>query len=389
MAAERGASRPGEGIYPYETRSGTQYYFKYRKSDGRSATKRGFASLRAARRERERIMVSAALGEQASTTETFGDCFDTWLRNRRPYLEPGTYLDYETHGRKRLAALRPVRLTKLSTPVVETWLARVAQDGDYSPKTINNALATLVACLNDACRKGKLPRNPAAGVQRLPTGHIERDYLRLTEIPRYLNACTDAYRPLAELLIATGMRISEATALTWLDVDFENSAIRVLRSGKPTGDGSTKGDRYRSVDFGPRLARMLRDLKARQEEHGAAGNARAVFAGSGRWASTASAVRLDRNTVSRSWHKAALQDAGLRDMPLHSLRHTAAATWLTTGKPLIYVQRQLGHASITTTERCYGHLEKTFLDGAAAETEAAIWGTSPTSVGDVDPSRTP
>jgi integrase len=85
---------------------------------------------------------------------------------------------------------------------------------------------------------------------------------------------------------------------------------------------------------------------------------------------------MDRSTESRSAHKRALRDASLRDMPLHSLRHTAAAAWLTTGKPLMYVQRQLGHASITTTERCYGHLEATFLRGAAAETEVAIWGAA-------------
>jgi hypothetical protein len=46
MAPERHAARSGEGIYPYETRQGTRYYFKYRKSDGRSATRRGFASPR-------------------------------------------------------------------------------------------------------------------------------------------------------------------------------------------------------------------------------------------------------------------------------------------------------------------------------------------------------
>ena len=84
---------------------GTRYYFKYRKSDGRSATRRGFASPRAARRERERVVVSAAIGGQTSSTETFGEFFDTWLRNRRPYLEPGTHSDYEVHGRKRLATL--------------------------------------------------------------------------------------------------------------------------------------------------------------------------------------------------------------------------------------------------------------------------------------------
>jgi integrase len=374
MAAEQGSTRSGDGIYPYETRAGTRYYFKYRKSDGRSATKRGFASPRAARRERERTVVSAAMGEQLSTTETFGEFFDSWLAHRRPYLEPGTYTDYDVHGRHRLASLRSIKLTKLSTQTVESWLAGLAAEERWAPKTINNALATLVACLNDAARKGKLPRNPAARVQRLPAEHIERDYLRLHEIPAYLDGCEPAYRPLAELLIATGLRISEALALSWNDVDFENGAIRVLRSGKRDGDGSTKGDRFRSVDFGPRLATVLRDAKARQQEHGVGGEGSSpLFPGPGRWASTEGAARMDRSTVSRSSHKRALRQAKLRDMPLHSLRHTAAAAWLTTGKPLMYVQRQLGHASITTTERCYGHLEATFLKGAAAETEAAIW----------------
>jgi hypothetical protein len=47
-------------------------------------------------------------------------------------------------------------------------------------------------------------------VPRLPVGHIERDYLRLGEISRYLDGCSHVYRPLAETLVATGMRISEA-----------------------------------------------------------------------------------------------------------------------------------------------------------------------------------
>jgi integrase len=38
---------------------------------------------------------------------------------------------------------------------------------------------------------------------------------RRSEIPLYLAACSDLYRPVAELLIATGMRISEALGLRW------------------------------------------------------------------------------------------------------------------------------------------------------------------------------
>jgi integrase len=116
----------------------------------------------------------------------------------------------------------------------------------------NNALATLAACLNDATRKGKLVRNPAARIQRPPSGHLECDYLRLDEITGRLAACSATYRPLAELLIATGLPISEALGLTWADVDFDNGAIRVLRSRKRGGVGSTKGNRFRSVDVRPR-----------------------------------------------------------------------------------------------------------------------------------------
>jgi integrase len=59
-------------------------------------------------------------------------------------------------------------------------------------------------------------------------------------------------------------------------------------------------------------------------------------------------------------------------MPLHALRHTAAATWLTTGHGLIFVARQLGHRSITTTEQHYGHLELNLFSAALDDTDDAI-----------------
>jgi integrase len=56
----------------------------------------------------------------------------------------------------------------------------------------------------------------------------------------------------------------------------------------------------------------------------------------GPWQSAGVARPLDRNTVSRNWHKQALEDAALRDIPLHALRHTAAAAWLAAGNSLMY-----------------------------------------------------
>jgi integrase len=370
-----------DGIYRYTTKDGEQrWYVKYRDSTGKSSTKRGFTSPRAAAKARAKLVQDAGDGAFVINVVTFGDLFDRWLAERRPYLEAGSYHDYRRHGEQRFTSLRAVRLTQLTTQRLRAWIAELVATERWAPKTINNALTALVSCLNYAKAEKLITTSPAGAVDRLPEAHIERDYLRLDEIRQYLESCSDAYRPLAEILIATGMRISEALALVWRDVDFDNGAIRVLRSRKAGGgNGSTKGDRYRSVDIGQRTIAILRELQLDQAGVGRGRPEHAVFSGLGRWESTAAADKLDRNTVSRSWHKNALRDAGLRDMPLHSLRHTAAATWLTTGQPLMYVQRQLGHRSITTTERCYGHLEGSFLKQAAAQTESAIWGSVETT----------
>ena len=167
-----------------------------------------------------------------------------------------------------------------------------------------------------------------------------------------------------------------------LELESTGGVIVVYRSRK-RGEavGSTKSDRFRAVEIGPALTEVLRDHLARKAESTAGDQAQAhVFVmpvrarkrEHGRWASEGAGEPMDRTTISRDWHKAALQDAGLRDMPLYALRHTAAAAWLAAGNSLMYVQRQLGHADIGTTERYYGHLERHVLAAGAAATEEAI-----------------
>jgi integrase len=375
------------GIYAYRTASGVRWRFVYRRSDGTQTTKRGFASERAARDARRRLIEQVERGEVRHTKETFGVYWERWLARRRPYLEIGTWSGYEIAGRRRLLPkFGPRSLGELSVDDVREFVAELASavDADeLSAKTVNNALGTLVVCLNSAVEDGLLAVNPALRVQRLPPAHIERDYLRLDEIPRYLDACSDVYRPLADLLIGTGLRISEALALRIGDLELEDSGgtVVVYRSRKRDAVGSTKSDRFRSVEIGPALCEVLRKQSARRAIDGARGRAesllfvmpvRTIKRSQGRWESAGVSRPLDRNTVSRAWHKDALEDAALRDMPLHALRHTAAAAWLAAGNSLMYVQRQLGHADISTTEHYYGHLERRVLAAGAIATEEAI-----------------
>ena len=212
------------------------------------------------------------------------------------------------HGEKRLKPFfGDMKPSAVSAGDVRRYVAEQVADGRFSVKTINNALAVLRVFFAHLEEDGDIARNPARSSPgareriKLPPVHREMDYLRTREIPRYLDACDEAYRPLAETLIATGLRISEALALTRDDVDLPARTLRVLRSRKADGHGSTKGDRFRSVDFGARLETVLRAMRPTVVP--AADTL--VFRGP-------RGGELSRSDVSRDLHKHALEDAGLR-----------------------------------------------------------------------------
>jgi integrase len=375
------------GVYPYETAQGTRWRCRVKRSDGKWSQKRGFTSPSAAANWRRRQLERVERREVVHTKETFGEFFPRWLTRRKPYLEEGSWSCYERDGRIRLLpALESVPLGVMEVEHVRDLMDVMTEGteaGEIAPKTVNNTLTTLVVCLNEAKKDKLMVTNPALEIPKLPDAHVEREYLRLHEIPLYLDSCSLVYRPLAELLIGSGLRISEAIALQLGDLELEDSGgvIVVYRSRKKGKVGSTKSDRFRAVEIGPGLSAVVREQVEKRAAMAGGDKLDALLytmpvrvrkTDQGRWEGDGDGKPFDRTTVSRDWHKAALQDADQRDMPLHALRHTAAAAWLAGGNSLKYVQDQLGHGDIRTTERYYGHLERHVKKEGAKATEAAI-----------------
>ena len=179
----------------------------------------------------------------------------------------------------------------------------------------------------------------------------------------YLGACSEWYRPLAEVLIGAGLRIGEAIALEWRDVDWDGHALNVVRAAKDSGIGSPKGDRSRSVLVAPYLLELLRDHRSCQAR---VGKVPTLAFTSPRGA------MLNRHNVRRRGHDSAVKKAGLSPtLRLHDLRHTAATIWLASGESIYFVQQQLGHKDIQTTIDLYGHPDRAAHRDAAAR--AAAW----------------
>lgn len=160
-------------------------------------------------------------------------------------VSAGTRADYRRHGEKRLKPFfGRVRLSAINVQTVKAFVADQVEQveaGALAPKTVNNALTCLSTCMKEAVSLGKIPSDPCDHVSAPARAAHRARLAPPAGDPVYVDACSEVYRPLVEVLIATGMRISEALALRWDDVDFANRVIRVYRQRTAAGeDGHTK-----------------------------------------------------------------------------------------------------------------------------------------------------
>lgn len=334
----------------------------------------------------EPVTVVAPAPELSSIT--FGEWWRQALK-RKVNIEPGSMGCYERDCRLRLEpAFGHMPMNDIDYDAISDQVVEWAECGDWMPKTINNTLTSLSVVFNEAIKSRKrtgVSFNPAPLVTRLDVDDTERDFLRPHEVPLYLDACHPVYRPVAETLIGTGARVSELIALLLSpDLDeLDAGIIRIARTQKGDGKsaGKTKGKRARDVGIGDGLKAMLQVLRAQRAEFSTDVTTTLLFEQPKRKAKTDKGSwrgggPMNRNTISMGWHKDALERAGLRDMELHALRHTAAAAWLSAGAGLEFVQRQLGHADYKTTDRIYGHMVKTVKVEKARAAEAWLYDAS-------------
>jgi integrase/recombinase XerC len=146
-------------------------------------------------------------------------------------------------------------------------------------------------------------------------------------------------RLIAELLYATGIRVSELVGLDTGDLDRRQRLLRVLG----------KGSKERSVPFGIPADRALQAWLDRGRpvlRTGDSGTALLLGVRGG---------RIDPRTVRRVVHRLAAAVPGAPDLGPHGLRHSAATHMVEGGADLRSVQELLGHASLATTQ-LYTHV---------------------------------
>lgn len=227
-----------------------------------------------------------------------------------------------------------------SQMIDEFKIMRVQQGAAH--KTINHDLVNLSHMLKMAIRWGYLDHNPASNVVKLKVPKNPPKFLSQDEIKKLIEAAKHSHiYPLIITALHTGMRKSELLNLKWTDVDFQQCIIKV----QSKADWHTKNYKHRIIQMTPILQQTLKEHKLHQDENGV--DCEYVF--------TYEGERILQD-VRRSF-RTILKLAGLKDVTLHTLRHTFASQLAMAGVPLMDIQVLMGHQSFETTLQ-YAHLSE-------------------------------
>jgi site-specific recombinase XerD len=149
--------------------------------------------------------------------------------------------------------------------------------------------------------------------------------------PRSFNMHWLCFRALVEVLLGTGMRISEALSLRRGSID--------LATGEATIIG--KGNKERVVFFSPRALNWMKEYLTRRRD-----SSDTVFA-------VCRGRPLTRETAV-TWFRRFRKLSGIKKkVTAHILRHTVATTLLFNGCPIGHIREILGHEHLETTCKYY------------------------------------
>lgn len=320
---------------------------------------------------------------------TLSQWLDTWVELRSSAVRPNTLSGYRTDllyvERSRIGRVALGKVTDRDIDALYDWvIASGCNRGtlEHLRRTLNPAFAAAV-------KRGYIAINPLLDVPlRGPRGHVGVPF-DFGEISRLLLAARDCRNGARWDVSLLGLRQGEVLGLRWADVDLERAELTVRCSlewrtwkhgcvidatGSPVPGQSGCGKKprwcpqrfgggpafadvksaagHRAVALPAPLVDRLREQRRRQAVERAAAGERwtehdCVFA-------TTTGTPIDRTTDREEW-LALTQAAGLRQLRIHDLRHTAATALLLLGEDSRTIMAIMGWSAPSLVAR-YAHV---------------------------------
>ena len=348
---------------PIKKANNGTYYFRanlgYDAVTGKQIQKyrSGFSTKKEARAEYSKLILAAEEGlamekKQPSFKQFIEEIYLPWYKTQ---VKESTYKNRLNTIEKHFKFFYRKKVNEIEPIHVQTWQLKLAKD--YSPNYIRIIQGMLSLAFDRAIILGLAKKNPARMVGNIKSKKVKVDFWTLEEFQKVISLLYkgDYYEHYLFicfwLLFTTGLRIGEAAALQWEDIDFESGIISVTKTLYYKSmneykfvDPKTSAS-IRTVVIDEDTIRELKDWMEVQKK--VLKDCNFVLSYSG--------IPTSKHTLPRALEKLAGL-AGVHRIKIHALRHSHVALLISMGVNPLIVKDRLGHEKIQTTLGTYGHL---------------------------------
>lgn len=203
---------------------------------------------------------------------------------------------------------------------------------DYTTKSISRKINSIKSFFSYIQAQGLISENPSLNVSHPKYDIKPPRLLNKVEYRALRDACREDLRmaSIVEILLQTGMRISELANLKISDIDSNSNQITIRAY-------ESHPERIIPINQ-PAKESLERYLAVRPKS----ANTNVFITKTG----NSFLIRNIRSNLDRYFHIAGVENAKVND-----LRHTFIAQQLTSGSPLVYISKLVGHKRLSTTEK--------------------------------------
>lgn len=236
-----------------------------------------------------------------------------------------------------------ILLKKINPMYIEEYVNVRIKSG-VKNTTVNSDITILKVIFNQAIKWQYLTKNPVGSIKKLPniTKKLPR-FLSADEIDSVMAECSPWLYDIVVTLILTGMRIGELVNLTWNDINFEQQRIHI----QSKDDWTPKTYQIRTIPMFPAVLDILKRLPK---------NAKYVF-------TSPEGCKINKRNLQRRQFGKITKKLKLKNVTIHTLRHTFASHLVMKGVDLRTISQLLGHSNTKTSE-IYSHIAPDHLKNA-------------------------
>ena len=290
---------------------------------------------------------------------TFREIAGMWELEHREEITQRTWNNYEPHYNCILTKHGDKPISKVTALDIINHLTAAKAKG-YSATVVNSIRSIYRMIFDYAVANEYVQYNPVTSV-RLPKGLKRGKRVAPTDDQiKTIFANVDApFGLFPFFLICTGLRKSEALALTWADIDFQKREINVTKSIDYEVGASPK-IKSPKTDAGYRVVPIVDVLYSKLCEEKERSKSDYVFPAQGSNRSGKGGGMMTLRGYEGAWLRycaaSGLMDGDKPAITAHNLRHGTATLMFELGVDELTAQRILGHSRIEITREIYTDL---------------------------------